>query len=448
METARKGIFSPSMFSDLELEVAVQAVMVIYVTAYVVDTVLLHTYSAFGMPVSTTASLVFELVGASATVAFLAGIEEQVVNWSKVGTVISAILISIVISGIAGWLFQRMFRGTIQDKPDDHLRLLLHGPWIAGMMFSGLTWFMVMKGLKSVPAVAAFREATFDTQGPFVILLILWGGFTLLIHLVLTALGEKGTRNLFNATAITGMVCLSFAFGQNDLANCASPGLSGLWLWKNQDMGVAIASKIDIPMWTLFACGLLMVIGMFSKNAQRVTRAAVNTGSQYDHVALYAPKWCRRIGNVFVREHPEVELAPAPERDEEGKRVHFDPLRASVIMSVSAGVIAYASSNGIPVSTTYVTFACVISTGMADGVMTRGDGDRKIGRAIWVIFSWFAGALIAMAASGLVAGLLFKLALPGLMFCLISNGVLRRLVSRSSEIHEKKFHKDIHENAG
>jgi phosphate/sulfate permease len=444
METARKGIFSPSLFSELDPAMAVQAVMVIYVTAYVVDTVLLHTYSAFGMPVSTTASLVFELVGAAAAVAFLAGISEQVVNWSKVGTVISAILISILISGTASWLFQRMFRGTIQDKADDYLRVLLHGPWIAGLMFSGLTWFMVVKGLKVVPAVIAFREHTFDEVGPIVMLLILWGMYTLIIHLILTSQKERGTRYLFHATAIAGMICLSFAFGQNDLANCASPGLSALWLFQNRAMGVAIASKIEIPMWALFGCGLLMVTGMFSKNAQRVTRAAVNTGSQYDHVALYAPKWCRRIARTFVNVNP-IELAPPPERDDEGKRLHFDPLRASVIMSVSAGVIAYASSSGIPVSTTYVTFASVIATGMADGVMTRGDGERKIGRSIWVIFSWFAGALLAMTVSGLVAGLMFKLTTLGLAVCLIGNFTIRHFVTRQSAIHETRFHKNIRE---
>jgi uncharacterized protein (DUF58 family) len=82
---------------------------------------------------------------------------------------------------------------------------------------------------------------------------------------------------------------------------------------------------------------------------------------------------------------------------------------------------------------------------MADGVMTRGDGDRKIGRAIWVIFSWFAGALLAMAVSGLVAVLLFKLTVFGLALCLIGNFSIRRLVSKQSEIHDTKFHKNIDE---
>jgi len=437
METARKGIFDPALLS-------VEAAMVVYITAYVVDTALLHTYSAFGMPVSTTASLVFELVGASLAVAWLSGVVDPIVHWDKVGTVVWAIVISIVISGIAGWMIQRMFRGTIQDQPEDHMRLLMHGPWIAGLMFSGLSWFMVMKGLKHVPFIKALRQATFDDVGPVVMLLLLWAFFTLVVHVVLTVTRERGTRNLFRLTAVVGMICLSFAFGQNDLANCASPGLSSLWLYRNAAEGTAAATEVGIPMWALFACGVLMVVGMRSKNAQRVTRAAVNTGSQYDHVALYAPKWCRRLAGVFVKKHDEeAELAPPPKRDESGKRVHFDPLRASVIMSVSASVIALASSSGIPVSTTYVTFACVIATGVADGVMTRGDGDRKIGRAIWTVFSWFSGALLAVVAAGGVAALIFKFKLVGLALAIGLNLVVRKVVSTRSAEHEKQYHKNV-----
>jgi len=435
METARKGIFDPTLLT-------IEAAMVVYITAYLVDTVLLHTYSAFGMPVSTTASLVFELVGASAAVAWISGVSSSIVEWQKVGTVVSAIVVSIVVSGIAGWMMQRMFRGAIREQPANDLRVRMHGPWIAGMMFSGLSWFMVMKGLKHLSFIKSVRHATFDEVGPVVMILILWAFYTLILYLWLRFGGDGAIRNLFKSTAVVGMVCLSFAFGQNDLANCASPGLSSLWLWRNADVGTEVATQVSIPMWALFACGLLMVVGMRSRNAQRVTRAAVNTGSQYDHVALYAPDWCRRLARLFVKGHdPDLELAPPPKRDDAGKRLHFDPLRASVIMSVSASVIALASSSGIPVSTTYVTFAAVISTGMADGVMSRGDGDLKIGRAIWTIFSWFAGAAIAMAAAGIVAATIFKLQLIGILLAFAANLFIRWHVNKMSDLHENTYHK-------
>ena len=55
VETARKGIFDPTVLT-------VQAAAAIYVSVYIIDTILLYTYSAFGMPVSTTATLVFSLL--------------------------------------------------------------------------------------------------------------------------------------------------------------------------------------------------------------------------------------------------------------------------------------------------------------------------------------------------------------------------------------------------
>ncbi len=440
METARKGIFDPGMLT-------MQMAMVVYVTAYIVDTALLNTYSAYGMPVSTTASLVFELVGASIAVSALAQMQLtdkpwfEIVHWNKVGKVIGAIVLSIILSGIAGFLVQRMFRGAIRDVHDDHERVKLHGPWMAGLMLTWLVWFMMMKGLKALSGVAAFREATIGQVGPVAFLLILWALLTFGIHVMLKVRGERGTKTLFRDMAILGMVCLSFAFGQNDLANCASPGLSALWLWQHQGETTAMASKVPIPMWALFGCGLLMVLGMMSRDAQRVTRAAVNTGSQYDHIALYAPKWCRALARIILRQNGEVKaLAPEPRRDEHQKRVHFDALRASVIMAVSASVIAFASGNGFPVSTTYVTFAAVVSTGVADRVMTRGDSDRKIGRAIWVVFSWFAGALLAMFASMLVAAALVKLSLFGLALVVLANLGLRHFVKRRSAQHEERNH--------
>lgn len=435
METARKGIFSPEMLT-------IETAIIVYITVYIVDTLLLYTYSAFGMPVSTTASLVFELVGASIGVA----LTTTIVNWDKVGQVIAAIVYSILLSGLAGFLIQRAFRGAIRNKAQDHLTILVHGPWIAGLMLSWLTWFMLVKGLKNIAIIQSFQKDLVDAFGIIPVLLVIWGGYTLVIHLYLIFTGERGSKGLFGVTAVVGMCCMAFAFGQNDLANCASPGLSALWLWKHQGDGIAMATEVAIPVWALFGCGLLMVIGMTTKNAQRVTRAAVNTGSQFDRVALYAPNWCQWLARKLIRPGREdMELAPQPEIDENAKKIHFDTLRASVITGVCASVIAFASSRGLPVSTTYVAFAAVITTGWADRALTRGDSDLKIGRAIWVIFSWFFGALLAMVSSALLAVFILWLwkmgiGVVGLAIGLAGNIAIRFFVKKRSNQHEQIHH--------
>ena len=437
METARKGIFSPGLLT-------IQEAIVVYISVYLVDTVLLYSYSAYGMPVSTTACLVFELVGASMGIAFVTkgiGGAHEIVHWNKVGMVIAAIIVSIIMSGIAGFLAQRVFRAAIRDDSQDRENVLLHGPWVAGMMLSWLGWFMLLKGLKSVDFIVKLKEATIDQYGAVIVLLVLWAVCTLLVHMLLVVTGERGTKYLFHVTAVLGMICMAFAFGQNDLANCASPGLSAFSLWLHSDKPTPDATQIMIPVWALFLCGVIIVVGMFTRNAQRVTRAAVNTGSQFDRVALYAPMWCQRIAMFLLRLRPKGgALVPEPALTERGKKVHYDALRASVIMAVSASVIALASGQGLPVSTTYVGFAAVVATGLADRVMARGDAELKIGRAIWVIFSWFLAALIAVVATAGVANIIYHFSLPGLLLAGGGNFAVRIIAKRRSDAQEARVH--------
>jgi hypothetical protein len=205
---------------------------------------------------------------------------------------------------------------------------------------------------------------------------------------------------------------------------------------------VSIATKVPIPYWALFLCGLLIVLGMSTRHAQRVTRAEVNTGSQFDKVALYAPAWCQGLARWLLSFRPKGrDLAPPPALSTRGKKIHYDAVRASVIMSVSASVIALASSRGLPVSTTYVAFAAVIGTGLADRVMARGDADLKVGRAIWVIFSWFSAALIAMAAAAVVARLVYHLEIFGLVIALGLNLTVRYYAKRRSDAQEERVHR-------
>ncbi|MBN2215849.1 MAG: inorganic phosphate transporter, partial [Pirellulales bacterium] len=416
----------------------------IYISVYFVDTVLLYTFSGFGMPVSTTACLVFALAGGSL---FLAGPKN--VNWSIMSEVIANIVFSIAISLLASFMVMRVFRGAIRDKSQDRDTVLLHGPWISGAILTWLTWFMVFKGLKGVSAVQAFKKEVFEAYGEWLVLMVLWGIFTLLVHLALVCTHRRGYKYLFSATAVLGMISMAFAFGQNDLANAASPGLASFTLWDTlRTQGgspadlAARATEIPYPIWALFGCGVLMASGMFTTYAQRVTRAEVNTGSQFDQVALYAPKWCRALAQGFLRlRRPEPPLVPSTALSETGKKMHYDTLRASVITGVSASVIAFASGRGFPVSTTYVAFAAVLGTGMSDRVFARGDADLKLGRAVWVVTCWFLSPLIAIAATGLVARLVYHFSIVGLVACLGLNLTVRSYFHRRADAHERRFHK-------
>ena len=67
----------------------------------------------------------------------------------------------------------------------------------------------------------------------WVVLLMMWGALTLVTHIVLTLTHRHSYKYLFPVTAVAGMICMAFAFGQNDLANAASPGLASWILWQH-----------------------------------------------------------------------------------------------------------------------------------------------------------------------------------------------------------------------
>lgn len=425
METVRSGIFDPSKLTP-------EAAITIYLSVYIIDTILLFAFSAFGMPVSTTATLVFSLAGA--TVGVTTGID--LVKWETLTSIFNSIFGSIVLTGVIAFMFQRIVRGAIRNRASNHVVVMTHGPWITGLMLTMLSWFMIVKGLKGFSFVKTIQTTIFDAYGTPAVLVIYWGILTLITHVALLILGRKGTKYLFHVTSIIGMCSMAFAFGQNDLANCASPGLSALMIWKFPEQ-----SHLALPMYALFGCGFLMFIGMTTTAAQRVTRAEVNMASQHDKVSLWSPEWCKKIARKFIKPAtPEEILAPEPQLSEQGKKMHYDPLRASVIMSVGASVIAVASGMGMPVSTTYVSFAAVVATGWGDRVFGRGDADTKIGRSIWVLTAWILGGFIAMVAAGVVSATIYNLGITGIVVTLAANLALRFYFAKRGDKHEQTFH--------
>lgn len=87
-----------------------------------------------------------------------------------------------------------------------------------------------------------------------------------------------------------------------------------------------------------------------------------------------------------------------------------------------------------------MTFAAVVATGMGDRTMSRGDADLKIGRALWVVFSWFVGGFLALVAAGTVAWVLLRTGTAGLILALGGNLALRILVKQRADRHEQRYH--------
>ena len=107
MEVARKGIFHPQFFTMPEL-------MIMFLAVMLTDIILLDLYNTFGLPTSTTVSIVFELLGAAVAVSVMKVIEAgqglstviEYINTAKALAIISGILLSVVVAFAAGALVQ------------------------------------------------------------------------------------------------------------------------------------------------------------------------------------------------------------------------------------------------------------------------------------------------------------------------------------------------------
>jgi len=64
MEVARKGIFQPQLFLMPEL-------ITIFLAVMLTDVLLLDLFNTFGLPTSTTVSIVFELLGAAVAISLI-----------------------------------------------------------------------------------------------------------------------------------------------------------------------------------------------------------------------------------------------------------------------------------------------------------------------------------------------------------------------------------------
>ncbi|MCF8113938.1 MAG: inorganic phosphate transporter, partial [Desulfotignum sp.] len=64
MEVARKGIFHPQFFTMPEL-------LTIFLAVMITDILLLDMFNTYGLPTSTTVSIVFELLGAAVAISLI-----------------------------------------------------------------------------------------------------------------------------------------------------------------------------------------------------------------------------------------------------------------------------------------------------------------------------------------------------------------------------------------
>ena len=143
MEVARKGIFHPEFFLMPEL-------MAMFLAVMLTDVLLLDVFNTFGLPTSTTVSLVFGLLGAAVAVSLIkiynagAGIADLMnyINTAKALMIIMGILLSVIIAFSFGALIQFLTRLVFTFNYQR--RLKRYGGLWGGMALSIISFFILI----------------------------------------------------------------------------------------------------------------------------------------------------------------------------------------------------------------------------------------------------------------------------------------------------------------
>ncbi len=420
MEVARKGIFHPQFFTMPEL-------ITIFLSVMIADVVLLDFFNTFGLPTSTTVSIVFELLGAAVAVSIVKVTQNgqsmlllsEYINTSKALAIISGILLSVGISFICGATAQFMTRLLFTFNYESRLRR--YGALWGGLALSVISYFILIKGAKGAsfitPAMLNWIHSHTWTLicGGFVL-------FTVVLQLVMWT-----TRvNILKPIVLVGTFALAMAFAANDLVNFIGVPLASLHAYL---LAHGRPDALTMPMkalqqpvhsntFFLLAAGVIMVATLWlSRKARTVTKTEVRLGRQEEGLERFDSSQLSRIivrmvMGVFEtickvtppaarhwarRRLSTRNYAPAPGYD--GKVPDFDLLRASMNLIVASALVSLATSLKLPLSTTYVTFMVAMGASLADQAWGLESAVYRVTGVLTVIGGWFFTALCAFSVS-------------------------------------------------
>lgn len=454
MEIARSGIFQPDKFMFSE-------VMVIFVAVMLTDIVLLDVFNTYGMPTSTTVSIIFELLGASIMVAFLkpaqAGVHLfEYINFSSVGGIISGIFLSIGIAFTVGTLVQYIARLLFTFEFEKRPKWM--SVFYAALAATLMTYFLLVKGLKGTAFVT--KEMLNFINHELVLILVLLFGFWFLVMSLLDVLLKV---NVLRFIVLFGTFCLAMAFAGNDLVNFIGVSVAGLesfQAWSGSGISpdsfamVPLLEPVKTSQWILMGAGLIMVLTLwFSKKARTVTETEVKLGSQDDSIERFPPtnlsRWIvRGVRKVYLRltsifpqdwKNKANRSFSIPvyltKKTDSGEIADFDTLRASVNLLVASSLIALATSFKLPLSTTYVSFMVAMGTSLSDRAWGRDTAVYRVSGVLNVIGGWLLTALIAFLVSACFAWINLSLGVWGLIVSLV---IIGSVIYFNHHLHKKR----------
>jgi len=459
MEVARKGIFHPQHFFFSEI-------MIIFLAVMITDVILLDTFNTFGMPTSTTVSIVFELLGAAVAVSMLKIINDpnaleisEYINSGKALAIISGILLSVVIAFTVGAIVQYIARLLFSFNYKRNLKYF--GAIWGGIAITAITYFILIKGAKGASFMSV-ETKDFIKHNAVAIIGISFIGWTVLLQLI--SLITK--LNILKFIVFVGTFALAMAFAGNDLVNFIGVPLAGYESFisfmanpgaePDAFLMADLTGKVKTPTLFLLIAGLIMVVTLWtSKKAKSVTKTEINLARQdagYERFgsSMLARSLVRGANNfsttfksilpVVVQNKIEKQFSQIEYQKQQAalgtEAPYFDMIRASVNLVVASILISFATSLKLPLSTTYVTFMVAMGTSLSDKAWGRESAVYRITGVASVIGGWFFTAFSAFTVAFLIA---IAIKFGGFIAIIVLVGLAVFFVYRTHAIHKKRY---------
>ncbi len=414
MEVARSGVYHPEMFTFTE-------VMMLLVGAMLADVILLNTFNMLGLPTSTTVSLIFELLGSAVAVTCYKVANDSGLTLADVGSfinsgkalaMISAILVSVVLSFVVGVVIMYISRILFSFRYEK--RMNRFGALWCGVALVGILYFAIFKGLKSSGIISPETMKMLN-ENIAIILLYCWVGFSVLMFIL-----QRLKINIMKITILSGTFALALAFAGNDLVNFIGVPMAGLDSYnlamESGDVNMlmsGLAEPAKANVWILVGAGVVMVLTLlFSRTAMKVADTSINLASQNDenerfNSSVFSRAMVRfavNVSNLYEKIIPaklakviERQFEPLPMEERDGKA--YDNIRAIVNLSAAAILICIGTSFKLPLSTTYVIFMVAMGSSLADRAWGRESAVYRISGVMVVISGWFMTAISAFIIS-------------------------------------------------
>lgn len=418
MEVARSGMFDPSLFTFHE-------VMMLYLGVMFANIILLDLYNTWGLPTSTTVSLIFCLLGSAIAVSIfkiasdpnitLANLGEYI-NSDRALGIIAAILLSVVLAFTCGMIVMYISRLIFTFR----YHKIFHnwGALWCGISLASIVYFAVFKGLKAPLAGTAF--IAYVTENMALSLLITWIACSAILWIL-----QRLNINILKITILAGTFALALAFAGNDLVNFIGVPIAGYDSYKmalssGDTLMLMNGLKESVPanFSILVAAGLIMVATLWlSKKSMNVSETELKLASQNEEEQRFGSSAFSRtivrtvlgVNNWYERTIPTkmkngIEHRFAPLTEEERGDAQYDLIRATVNLTTAAALISVATSLKLPLSTTYVTFMVAMGSSLADRAWGRESAVYRITGVMTVVAGWFVTGLGAFLIA-LVVGL-------------------------------------------